>query len=255
MIAYVQMFGLPSDSDVVADGLSDAVVELAGSRNVLDARLVELIGQVWASGAWEGWGLRSIHHWVTLRCGVSPAQARTLVGCARRFPELPATRARFAAGELSVDQVAVITRVVPTHADAEVAELAGGLAVPQLRNLLGGYAWPIPPPDPDAVPDTGPVEEERRVGFGYGDDGTWSLTVRLPGDEGAVIEAALGAKRDQLWQAADDKADREQITRAGPAPPDHSPDWIAPPSNWTPPTGEPIHTKWVDFTHPTDWAV
>ncbi len=142
------MFGLPSDSDVVADGLSDAVVELAGSRNVLDARLVELIGQVWASGAWEGWGLRSIHHWVTLRCGVSPAQARTLVGCARRLGELPATRARFAAGELSVDQVAVITRIVPTHADAEVAEVAGRLAVPQLRNLLRGYAWPTPPPTP-----------------------------------------------------------------------------------------------------------
>ncbi len=128
---------------MVADGLSDAVVELAGSRNVLDARLVELIGQVAASGAWEGWGLRSIHHWVTLRCGVSPAQARTLVGCARRLPELPATRGRFAAGELTLDQVAVITRIIPTHADAEVAELAGGWRCPSCGTCCG--ATPGPP--------------------------------------------------------------------------------------------------------------
>ncbi len=48
---------------------------------------------------------------------------------------------------------------------------------------------------------------------------------------------------------------RRPLGRAGPAPPDLSPDWIAPPSNWTPPTGEPIHTQWVDFAHPQDWAV
>ncbi len=43
---------------------------------------------------------------------------------------------------------------------------------------------------------------------------------------------------------------RRPLGRAGPAPPDLTPDWIPPPSNWIPPTGEPIHTKWVDFTHP-----
>ncbi len=89
-----------------------------------------------------------------------------------------------------------------------------GVGGTPVANLLRGYAWPTPPPDPDQPVDTCPAEEERRVGFGYGDDGTWSLSVRLPGDEGAVIEAALGAKRDELWQAADDKADREQITWA-----------------------------------------
>jgi len=142
LLFYELMFVLPDSSEIVAELLERAVSANAGSLNVLDAERVELIGQVIDSGAWEGWGIRSVHHWVTLHCGVSSAHAHQLVASARRLSELPETRARFAAGALSADQVAVIARSAPAYADAEVAELATHTAVPQLRSVLRRYiAW------------------------------------------------------------------------------------------------------------------
>lgn len=47
------------------------------------------------------------------------------------------------------------------------------------------------------VGGSGPIEEERRASWGNDERG-WFLTVRMPADEGAVIETALRAKRDEL---------------------------------------------------------
>jgi len=208
----VAVLGLPESSEVAAELLERAVATNAGSLNVLDAERVELIAQVIETGAWEGWGIRSVHHWVTLHCGVSSAHAHALVASARRLSELPETWAKFAAGSLSADQVAVIARSAPAYADAEVAELATHTAVPQLRSVLRRYSWPTPA-EPKPEDEAEPAEEVRRVGFGSTETGTWRLFAELPADEGAVVETALRAIRDQMWRATPGE-DREQVTWA-----------------------------------------
>ncbi|MDQ6696884.1 MAG: HNH endonuclease, partial [Actinomycetota bacterium] len=57
-----------------------------------------------------------------------------------------------------------------------------------------------------------PKEELRRVGFHFEEDGSWRVYARLPGDEGALWEKALGVVRDDLVRER--TADNEEITRA-----------------------------------------
>jgi len=113
-----------SEKEAEAARLEAEIADVCGMVNAATARLVDLIGRVLATGSWEGWQIRSPEHWVSWKCGVSPARARCLVAMARRLSELPETKAAFDAGELSPDQVAVVCRHAPAAIDGEVAILA-----------------------------------------------------------------------------------------------------------------------------------
>jgi hypothetical protein len=196
--------------------VDDRVAELMGIINAATADLVDVIAEVLASGAWEGWGIRSPEHWVTWRCGVSPARARRLVALARRVAELPESAGVFAAGSLSEDQMVEVTRYTPPDRDAQIAELAPEMTVPQLRRVLPSLPWPEPDSDADAnagdLAPEGPEEGpgRREVTFGWRDDGRWWLRALLPPDEGAAVQAALEAARDAEF--ADRGGALERIT-------------------------------------------
>ena len=149
------------------------------------------------TGAWQGWGIRSPEQWVAWKCGVSPRRAHTLVVMASRLAALPETRAALEAGELSEDSVALVCRQAPAAVDAEVAELARSTTVTQLRRILGKYSFTEKPAEP------APAEEARRVSFHHTDTGSWRLSAELPPDEGAVVERALVALRDELFRAGE----------------------------------------------------
>ncbi|HEX6424991.1 MAG TPA: DUF222 domain-containing protein [Acidimicrobiales bacterium] len=208
--------------------LDDRIAEIVGLVNVATAELVTLVGEALATGAWEGVGIRSPEHWVTWKCGVSPTRARRLVALARGLAELPETRRVFTAGELTEDQTAVIVRHTDAAHDAAVAALAVSCTVPQLNRVLptvpraganpdgtggdgkdadgadadggvpggepgDGSAPPSPPPAPTAPRDLG---NRRLVSMGYGDDGGFWCSIKLPGDEGALFERGLTEARN-----------------------------------------------------------
>jgi len=166
------------------------VAGLCGVLHATTAALIEVLGRVLASGAWEGSGIRSPVHWVTWRCGVSTARARSWVRMAERRDELPVTFAAFRAGELAEDQVAVLVRYLPASNDADGAALAKELSVPVLRRTLRDY--------PFQRPDEEPEPERRSATFWFREEGTFALSAELPADEGAVVERALGSARDEL---------------------------------------------------------
>ncbi|MFN2506974.1 MAG: DUF222 domain-containing protein [Acidimicrobiales bacterium] len=178
-----------------AAALEGEIAELCGVLNAITGRLVDRIARVLAIGSWEGAGIRSPEQWVSWKCGVSPARARSLVAMARRLAELPQTRTGLETGELSEDQVAVVVRHAPAHIAAQVSELARAATVTQLRRVLGSYP----------LRDGQPGEEVRRVSFGHTDEGHWRLSALLPADEGALWERALAEARDTLFRAADAK--------------------------------------------------
>ncbi|MGH9116683.1 MAG: DUF222 domain-containing protein [Acidimicrobiales bacterium] len=201
------------EDDVAA--VEERVASLMGVINSATAQLVEVIAGVERTGAWEGWGVRSLEHWVTWRCGVSAARAHRLVAMARALPGLPAVQQVFGAGSLSEDQAAVVARHATAATDATVAEMAPFLTVPQLGRVVASI--PQPPPDPvvevdqEAQPDNTLVER-RRVSFGHRDDGTWWLRALLPPDVGAMVEQALAAGRDAEFR--DGGPDRERVSWA-----------------------------------------
>ena len=158
----------------------DRVAHLVGLLNVVTAELVGVIGEVLRAGAWEGVGIRSPEHWVVWRCGVSPGRARRLVRMARALAALPATNELF-----------------------RVAELAPSLTVPQLWRVLPSV--PRKEPDPDRTADDDEVGEptgrcRRSVRFAHGDDGMWWCSVRLPADQGALVQKALEVGRDREFR-------------------------------------------------------
>jgi hypothetical protein len=174
------------------------LAQVCGTINVAHARLISHLAEVLESGAWEAVGLRSPTHWVTWKCGVSPARAKAMVALAQRLALYPCVREAFCAGELSEDQVEVICRHTPPACDSDVAELARQLTVPQLRSLLRHYNF-----DATHEPDDGtePETPRRTAGFGYTDTGTWRLSAEVAGDEGALAERALDAAKRSLKAA------------------------------------------------------
>src|SRR5919106_1316182 len=216
-----------ADAPAAAPGdprsLEDRVADTVGGLNVASAELVGLVSEALATSAWEGAGIRSPEHWVAWRCGVSGARARRIVSLARGLEALPACRRLFEAGSLSEDQVAVIVRHTDADHDEQVANLAPSLTVTQLARVLPSLPHPEPGPDDnDDDDERGPGEPEgrrrRQVRFAYGDDGTWWCSIRLPTDEGALLDKALGVARDREFRLrhpdTDDDHDPSDISWA-----------------------------------------
>src|SRR6187549_124659 len=132
---------MPTTTEV---DVEQELASLCGGLNASYARLVAIVAQALADQSWAGGGIRSPEHWLTLRAGLSPFRARAVLTVARRAGELPTVMDQFAAGQLSLDQVAVVARYAPAHVEASVAEFAVHASVPQLRRALSRYSFDPP---------------------------------------------------------------------------------------------------------------
>lgn len=204
------------------DAAEGELAELVGILNATHGRIVEVVGRALEQDLWQGWGIHSPAHWLGWKCGMAPMRARQVVKLAERRNELPLASAALVAGELSLDQAAEIALHVPAAFDEAVTEFARLATVTQLRRTLPQYAFeeqlaeqrrdadsgsgsedePAPTPAPK------PIEERREFSMGTDDRGWW-LNGHLPVDEGAVVEAAIRAARDDLYRQACDGLDPE----------------------------------------------
>jgi hypothetical protein len=97
----------------------------------------------------------------------------------------------------------VIVRHTDAAHDHEVAELAPSLTVPQLARILPSLprAERDTPADDQPPGNDGDTRPTRRgVRFGYGDDGMWWCSIRLPSDEGALVQKGLEVGRDREFR-------------------------------------------------------
>ena len=174
-----------------ADELEARMGVVVGQLNAVHAELVDLITEAAATGAWEGWGVRSLCHWLTWQAGLSRSHALELIRLADAKITHPAITQAFRDGTLTVDQAAVAVKV-PAHNDAEVAELAPLSTVTQLRTIVACSRPVAEPSAPDA-----PVES---VSTWFDEDGRYQARISLDGDHGRVVDAALHAARDRLFR-------------------------------------------------------
>ncbi len=124
------------------------VARLAGSRNLVDYDIVDMIADVIFSGEWCISGIHSEHHWVAYKLGITRRHAARLITVAERRDELPYVFERFESGSLSLDQMLLIARHCPTGYDETVAETAVNATIPQLRRIMRRYQFPEPEPEP-----------------------------------------------------------------------------------------------------------
>ena len=170
------------------------LAQVCGQLNAAYARLVDLVAEAMRVECWAGAGIHSCEQWVAWHTALSPARARQIVEIARRHTELPVTCAAFAAGELSVDQVAVVAHHTPAAFEAEVADFARAATVSQLRRTLRSYSFEET--DLDAVERPDPTH----VTGLFDDTGHYRLHALLDADDGAIIDAALREARDALFR-------------------------------------------------------
>ena len=195
------------------DDLESEVSVVAARLNRAHADLVELTLRVLEGERWAGGGIRSPEHWLVLHAGLSPARAGDVVRLARRSTQLPTTVAAMAAGQVSVDQAAVVARYAPSSHEASVGELAPMTTVPQLRRALSRYQFgsgaPAAggaggPPDPAGrderdVPGTvAYAAKAAELSMSYG-DGRFLLRYSAPADLGALVEQAVREAKDALF--------------------------------------------------------
>ena len=135
------------------DVLFDELSELAGQRNAIDGRIVEIVAELDGDGLWGATGARSIAALVAWKLGSSSANAKTIAAIAHRFAEFPRCTQGMREGRLSLDQVGVIAGRAADGSDEHYAELARVASVSQLHTAVKLEPRPEPAPEPDAGPD------------------------------------------------------------------------------------------------------
>jgi hypothetical protein len=195
----------PRSVDDLAREITSGAVRLAAATS---AWLV-LVAEFDRRQGWAGVGIRSCAHWLAWQCGMSPGAAREHVRVARSLGGLPETAGAFAAGRLSYSKVREITRVADAATEIELVELARHVTASQLARVV--RAWRRS----DSV-DSGTVAEKRTFQWHWDADGMLTLQVRMDGESGAALLAAVEslAERD----ARRERAAAKKAATSGNAP-------------------------------------
>jgi Domain of unknown function (DUF222) len=202
-----------ASSDVAAvrpdqrlEGLFEELAELAGQRNAIDGRIVEIVAEMDRDELCGATGARSVAALVAWKLGSSSGNAHTIAAVASRLEEFPRCAQGMREGRLSLDQVGVIAARAGEGSDEHYAELARSATVNQLRTAV--KLAPRPQPEPDSGPRPDPESSIAKTS----DAEFTCWRIKLPHVDAAKFDAALASHRDAL--IAEWKLDRENGGRA-----------------------------------------
>ncbi|HEX5252795.1 MAG TPA: DUF222 domain-containing protein, partial [Mycobacterium sp.] len=104
--------------------LFEELAELAGQRNAIDGRIVEIVAEIDRDELCGVTGARSVPALVAWKMGSSSANAHTITTVARRLEAFPRCALGMREGRLSLDQVGVIAARAGEGSDEHYAQLA-----------------------------------------------------------------------------------------------------------------------------------
>jgi Domain of unknown function (DUF222) len=162
------------------------LAELAGQRNAIDGRIVEIVAEIDRDELWGATGARSVPALVAWKMGCSPANAQTITSIASRLSEFPRCAAGMREGRLSLDQVGVIAARAGAGSDEHYAALASVATVTQLRTAVNLE----PRPEPQPAPERSFSKTSTEAASCY--------RIRLGHLDAAKFDAALASHRDAL---------------------------------------------------------
>jgi hypothetical protein len=171
--------------------LFEELSELAGQRNAIDGRIVEVVAEMDRDELCGATGARSVAALVAWKLGWSSGNAHTVTTVARRLEEFPRCAAGMREGRLSLDQVGVIAARAGVGSDEHYAQLAAVASVNQLRTAV--KLEPRPEPDPGPPP-------QPSITQGCDEQFSW-WRIKLPHHDAAKFDAALASHRDALISA------------------------------------------------------
>src|SRR5882757_2379019 len=118
------------------EGLFEELAELAGQRNAIDGRIVEIVAEMDRDELCGATGARSVASLVAWKTGSSTGNAHTIATVAHRLEEFPRCAQGMREGRLSLDQVGVIAQRAGEGSDEHYATLAEYATVNQLRTAV-----------------------------------------------------------------------------------------------------------------------
>lgn len=146
--------------------LFEELSELAGRRNAIDGRIVEIAAEIERDELWGGTGARSVAALVAWKLGSSSANAHTITTVAHRLEEFPRCAQGLREGRLSLDQVGVIAARAGEGSDEHYAHLAAVATVNQLRIAVNLEPRPDFAPRPAPAPSITKTSSEHASAIG-----------------------------------------------------------------------------------------
>jgi len=176
--------------------LADNITELVAHLDAGTFRLLKLICEFDKDEGWEGSGIRSCAHWLNWKCGMSMGSARERVRVARALPELPGISAAFCKGKVSYSKVRAMTRVATAKNEAALLQVAlhGTASHVETQVRLYRKTKRI-----EALEEENLRHGHRELTWYVDDDGYWVFKGRFTPEQGALLQKALEAAGDQLF--------------------------------------------------------
>ena len=187
---------------VPLEWLESQICELAGHLTATTAQFLTLLGDFDARSGWAEWDLPSCAAWLSWKCQLTSGTAREHVRVARALRTLPVISAEFAAGRMSFAKVRALTRIATPVTEAGLAELAGPMTASQLERFVRAHRQVSRANAEDAI-------TARRLTWREEDDGSLSVSIKLPAADGAVVLQALRAAAGDLEHPHDKEASDE----------------------------------------------
>jgi Domain of unknown function (DUF222)/HNH endonuclease len=194
-----------------ADGLAGRICAAAAEAARSQYVLLELLGEFDAMNAIRYWtDFKSLAHWLSWCCSMTPGVAREHVRVAKALRRMPTTANLFREGRLSYSKVREVTRVVDVVEEQRLCELALTATASQLARMISGFR------SADGMRIG--QQTKRKVAWHEREDGMVEFRARLPKDEAALLIAAIDTARDQFGQPPakpDPCSDAQQEAEAG----------------------------------------
>lgn len=164
-----------------AELVAHAAWETAGM-----ARMLSVLAEFDRREAWGSWGCRSATQWLSWKCGVGYVAAAERLRVAHALPRLPVVQQAFVDGLLSWSKVREITRVATAETEQGLVDIARSSTAQQLARLTRTIRRVT-------RVDAARQLADRSFSWASDDDGSVTMTVRLPADRAMPVINAVQA--------------------------------------------------------------
>jgi len=196
---------LPPASAVEA--LGETIAALAARLHAATYELLVLLREFDAQAGWNN-GFLSCAHWLHWRTGIDLGAAREKVRVAKALAQLPRLSGAMQRGEISYAKVRALSRVATLENEAQLLDIAYAGTAAHVERVV--RAWRRC----DRIEEAQDTEHRhlgRSVTIWVDDDGMLVLRARLTPELGAVVQRALEAASERLYQESKQGAAPEAV--------------------------------------------
>jgi hypothetical protein len=175
----------PAEPLMALEQLEQQICELAGHLAAGTCRF-QLVAEFDTRRGWATWDLPSCAAWLSWKAQSAPGTAREQVRVARALTSLPVITKEFAAGRMSYAKARALTRIATSDTETELAQICGPMTAAQCERFAAAHR---------KASDSGELASRaaRRVSVHVAEDGSVTLSAKLPAADGAVVLQALRA--------------------------------------------------------------